>query len=404
VRQVLRCSLFVLSLGLVAGPALAAPAAKPPGSSPARPAAARVRDALRGDALAAFDRASELFADGDFGGARAEFERAHALSGEARVLYNVAVCDKALRRYARAINRLEESLTEGGGALPRTYVEKVHDTLALLAPLVTTLALTADEDGAQILVDDEPAGTTPLGRPIAVEVGEHVVTLRKAGFHDARARVEASSGAPAKLALTLEPLLPQGELSLRASKLPPGLQAIGIVDGAEVGPLPWVGRVGAGTHAVTVRARGFTAPVSRWDVAYKGHTEVDIDVRPDRHEGRLRVVAEGADIFLDDKAVGRGQFDAAVASGEHTVRVTRAGAVPSVTEVVVQDGETRSVSIQLASRSEIPAWVWIAGGVVLAGGATVAILLLTTKTEYQGSGTGTLYPGVVPASFSFRGP
>jgi tetratricopeptide (TPR) repeat protein len=133
----------------------------------------RVRDALSGEALGAFDRGSTLFEDADFAGARAEFEHAYDLAGEPRILYNVAVCDKMLHKYTRAIDSLERSLREGGKQLPAEYVNRTKETIATLAPYVSKIVITADQQGASVLIDGEPVGSTPIDGPIAIEVGEH---------------------------------------------------------------------------------------------------------------------------------------------------------------------------------------------------------------------------------------
>jgi hypothetical protein len=390
--------------------AVARAAAPPPATAaPVRPKAtppAKVRDALKGEALSAFDRASSLFEEGNFSGARAEFARAHTLSGEPRVLYNAAVCDKAMRRYARAITVLVESLSEGGSSLPRAYVDKVHETLALLTPLVTSLDVAVDQEGATVFVDDEEAATTPLAHSLSVEIGEHTVSVRKAGFAESAVRVQAVSGARASVTVSLEPVVKRGELTVRAVGLPAGARATALVDGAEVGDAPWTGEVDAGFHTVTVHARGFVAPIRAQAVGYKARAAIDVPLSAEKHEGRLRILTDSAAnaIALDGKPLADGQYDGFVASGEHSVRVSRPGAESYVSEVVVRDDETRSLSIQLSSRSEVPAWVWITGGVVLAGAATVTVVLLTAPTRYEGRSPGTLPPTVVPAVFSFGGP
>ncbi len=367
-----------------------------------RPRPARVRDALHGDALAAFDRGSQLFDDGDLAGARAEFLRAYTLGDDPRVLYNVAVCDKGQRRYARALRELQQSLDAGGTTLPKRYVQTVQDTLAVLRPLVTSLTLQVDEDGATVSVDDEPVGTTPLPAPLAVEVGEHVIDVRKAGFHDLRERVEAAD-TPRSVSLQLEPLLKRGQVVVQTRGLPATLPAKAVIDGAEVGAVPWTGMVTSGLHAVTARAAGYTGATVGFDVPYKQQSTVVVDMKPDVHQGRLRVTTDDADIFLDGKLVGHREYDGVVAAGEHSLRLTGSGSLENTSDIVVREGETRSVSIQLAHSHEVPVWIWIAGGVVLASGATVAVLLLTEKTHYEGSSAGNLPPGVVPASVHFGG-
>ena len=104
-----------LALALVAVPALAAP----------------LRDSLKGDARTAFDEGTRLYKDGRFEEARAKFDAAYKASGERRLLFNVAVCDKALGHNARAMHEIEDSLSDRTG-LPNDYVDHAQQALATL--------------------------------------------------------------------------------------------------------------------------------------------------------------------------------------------------------------------------------------------------------------------------------
>ena len=53
-------------------------------------------DALSGEAKAEYDAARILFGDDDFAGALVKFERAFEFSGDLRLLWNMAVCEKSL--------------------------------------------------------------------------------------------------------------------------------------------------------------------------------------------------------------------------------------------------------------------------------------------------------------------
>jgi hypothetical protein len=318
---------LALALGVVAAPRPAiaggppAPAAQPP---------KRVRDALSGDARAAFDRAAELFLDGNFAAARVEYERAHALSKEPRVLYNVATCEKAMRHYTRAIAALEASLAEGGDRLPSTYTSLAQETLGVLRPFVTTLTVAADPPGATLTLDGEPldpASKSGVGLPI--DVGEHVVVARSPGFEDATVKVTAVGGVPARV---LAKLLP---LAVRQGSL----------------------------HIVT------DEPTSI--------------------------------IQVDDARAGSGEWAGRVSEGEHRIQVTRGGFYPYASEVVVRDGETRTISVSLSRR--VPVWVWIVGSAVVVGATTVGVVVGTSKTQYNGSAPGTLPPKVVTAGFGSGG-
>jgi hypothetical protein len=324
---------LALTVALAAAPTAPAAAAEPPAppQSPAPDGGAavkptgRVRDALSGDARAAFDRAAELFLDGNFAAARVEYERAHALSKEPRVLYNVATCEKALRHYTRAIAALEASLAEGGDRLPSAYRSLATETLGVLRPFVTTLTLAVDPLDATLTLDGEHLEPKAASAPLPVDVGEHVIVATKPGFVEGTVKVTAVSGAPARAALALLPLVAR--------------------------------------------------------------------------DGLLRVVTDGPTsvISLDDARVGTGEFSGRVRAGEHRLEVTRSGFYPYQAEVVVREGETRRIPVSLTRK--VPVWVWIVGSIVVAGGATVGIVVGTAKTQFNGSTPGTLPPMVVTAGF-----
>jgi hypothetical protein len=389
--------------GLVLATSTSAVAQAAPTS--ARTTSKRVRDGLTGDALGAFDRASTLFEDGDFRGARAEFERAHDLSNEPRILYNVAVCDKMLRKYTRAIESLERSLRDGGKQLPAEYVARTKETMAALAPYVSSVVISADQEGATVLVDGEPVGTTPLAGPLPIEVGEHLVSVRKSGYLDVPKRVRVTGGEVASASFTLETVVTRSELVVEVTGAT-GSRVMVLIDGVEVGAAPFRTMLEAGPHTIGARAAGLTAAPARIEVKPREPVSLTLRLERESKVGRLRVRADDdADVIeLDGREVARGSLEQEIPAGEHHLRVKRSGAEPRALDFVIGENETRSFTLSLEKKGGLPTWFWVGGGLLLTGGATVAIVLLTRKTEYEGSTPGTLAPRVLPAGFAFRGP
>lgn len=400
--------LLAFSLALVTGAAslASAPAAAQVTVTPAAPTTRRVRAALSGEALRAFDRASTLFEDGDFRGARAEFERAHELAGDARLLYNVAVCDKMLRKYTRAIESLQRSLREGGKRLSSEYVARTNETINALAPYVSSVVISADQEGATVLIDGEPVGTTPMNRPVPIEVGEHLISIRKSGYLDVPKRVRVTGGEVASASFALQTATTRSELSVDVQGAPPGTKVMVLVDGVEMGTAPFRSMVEAGPHTIGARAPGFTAAPRRVELEPREALTVSLALERESKLGVLRVrVDDDSDIVeLDGRDVSRGDYETKLAAGEHRLRVKRGGAETRALDFVIAENETRSVSLSLERKSGLQTWFWVGGGVLVAAGATVAILLLTRTTEYEGSTPGTLPPRVLPAGISFRGP
>ncbi|MFW5739691.1 MAG: PEGA domain-containing protein, partial [Myxococcota bacterium] len=322
---------------LLAGLLVSASAIAQPSGSGKPDYGQKLSASLRGEAKDAFRRATHLFEVGNYDAARVEFEQAHGLSGDPRVLYNVAVCDKELERYARAISVLERSVEEGGTDLPRRYKQRVEQTIVALEPFVTTLAVRTEHAGADVLVDDEKVGRTPLDGPLSIDVGEHVVRLAKEGYRGEPVRIKARSGKPVTVALSLERAFQQQRIRVQASGVS-GERAEVLIDGVVVGEAPWTGSVDVGERRVTVRAPGFAARTRTVEVKKGSTPTVTVSLRETDRRGRIRVQSAHADntIWLNGRMVGRGSYDGRVRPGEHTLRVTRPGAQPYRVDIVLR--------------------------------------------------------------------
>lgn len=235
-----------------------------------------------------------------------------------------------------------------------------------------------------------------------IDVGERVVQLAKPGFRGEPLRIKAVSGVASTVRLALEPVEQKQRVSVRAVGLKAGERADVLVDGVLVGEAPWAGEVLTGQRRVTVRAAGHPDVVRLVNVSAEAGSAVTVELDPAARKGRLRVRSgdEQDTIAVNGRVVGRGAFDGQVTSGELTVRVTRPDAKPYESDFVLRPGETRTVNVTLeTSGGGVPTWVWIAGGVVVAGATTATLLLTGKETQYDGQSAGTLPPRVVPASY-----
>jgi hypothetical protein len=131
--------------------------------------------------------------------------------------------------------------------------------------------------------------------------------------------------------------------------------------------------VDPGEHKFTFEVAG-QPPVDKTLVLHEGEKD-----RREKmvlvHRGRLTVRAGPNDaIALDGQSLATGTWEGEVDSGGHTLRVTAPGMVAYQSEVSAQDGESRTIDVKLnpePTRGVLPMWAWIAGGVVVAAGATV---------------------------------
>src|SRR5262249_21153170 len=141
--------------------------------------------------------------DGDYKLALVEFERSYELVPNFRVLYNIGEVEYQLNNYARAFRTLKSYLEQGGDRVPanrRTAVEKDIESLRIRT---ARLGVTVNVEGADVLVDGERIGRTPLAERELIDAGNHRVTVRKAGYVEATEPVTLVGGDEKTIALTL---------------------------------------------------------------------------------------------------------------------------------------------------------------------------------------------------------
>ena len=308
----------------------AAPAAAllplPPHAAAAPAGPPSLSDTLTGTAKADYEAGKLLYGVSDFGAALIKFNAAHDASHDPRLLWNIATCEGKLHHYAKAVGMLHDYLKDGGALLSDQDRADAAQTIKAMEPLTSTMKITVNEIGAEVFLDDQSVGKTPM-EPMLVDIGVHKVRAHKDEFSEASEDVTVNGGAQLLVDLRLHPIV---------------------------------------------------------------------------HEGRVNVMAGAKDaIAIDGQPVAVGSYSGALKSGGHTLRVTAPGMVAYQSEVLVQDDQSRDIRVTLnpePSKGLLPAWAWIAGGVVVAGGlATGGYFLLKPSSTYTGP-SGTLPPGVVYAN------
>ncbi|MGO9710041.1 MAG: PEGA domain-containing protein [Polyangiaceae bacterium] len=376
---------LILTVTLAAPSGFAAP--KPPKPKTVRE---ELPDAARKD----WDAARDLLDTSDFAGALVEYKRAYDESKNPRVLYNVAVCLKNLRHYARAEATFKQELTDGAGKISAAEEADVKSAIQALDPFVSTLEVTANETGATLLIDGEAVGQTPFDKPVPIDVGPHEVRLHKDGFVDAVQTTTIAGGTPAKAALNIDPAVKKATVSIAVTGAP---GANVVIDGIDMGQAPFKGEVVAGRHTFEARAPGFVTARQTTDVVYKTPLNLSLDLAVERHEGKLRIEATPveASIEVDGKIVGSGTWEGGLPSGGHQVIVKRPGFQPYTSEITISDDQSRDVKATLLEEKGGSNWVaWTIGAVLVVGGGAVAGYFAFQPNNQQPV-VGDLTPGTV---------
>lgn len=140
----------------------------------------------------------------------------------------LALVDGATGEVVHEAERLCElcGLTEAQ-AVTRELAASLREPLA--AARMGTVTVSSSPAGAEVRVDGEPAGTTPVELRLAP--GEHAIVLRRPGYASAERRVVVEARGTAAVALELAPLAPiagPDDRGRRALLRPLGWASIGV--------------------------------------------------------------------------------------------------------------------------------------------------------------------------------
>jgi hypothetical protein len=150
-----------------------------------------------------FKHGVALYKEGDYEGALVEFRRAQDLTPNYRVLYDIGQSLYQLQRYADALKAFEDYLAQGGTQLAPARRASVEADLKALRARVGHLEIVVNVDGAEVRIDDQVVGTSPLAAPILVSVGHRKITVAKADRVSVEKFVDIAVGDRAKIVFDL---------------------------------------------------------------------------------------------------------------------------------------------------------------------------------------------------------
>ena len=340
-------------------------------ASPARTRPKPLAQTLPPEAKGDYDAGKILFEDGDFQTSRIKFQAAYDLTRDARLLWNVAVCQKNERHYAKALATLARYVQDGGDLLSTGDRRDAEELSKAITPFTSAATFHVSEDGAQLWVDDELLGTTPIPKPIAVDLGPRKVRAKKDGFRVFEKEIAVGGMATVTIEVAME--RQSGHLDLRVAP-----NASVAIDGKEIGKGPAVDvDLPVGGHELLVTAPGMRpyqgdlviedGRTRAFDVSLERAQEQASEVRVAVGCGRPEpgVPEDGLAVFVDDakesaaalgtrrKSEQEGRAVAyvpyAVAPGKHTARIAIAGCDALSTSVDAPLGGHASITGMLPS-------------------------------------------------------
>ena len=238
-----------LEVGLLVAVAATVLLAGPDAAAQPRPPRPRpLAQSLPPDARRDYDAGKLLFEDGDYATALLKYRAAYDRTHDARLLWNVAVCQKDLRHYAKAAATLERYLAEGGDALSPSDRRDAQELLRAIGPFTVPMTFHVSEPGAEVIVDEAMVGRSPLAGTVALDMGTRRVRVKKDGFRLFDREFPVGGSAATTIDLGLERQI--GRIQL---EVPPDSHVF--VDDHEVGGVPHIDiELPSGAHALKVIA------------------------------------------------------------------------------------------------------------------------------------------------------
>jgi hypothetical protein len=241
--------------GLAANPKKAAgkgaPAAAAPAPPPAPAGPKPLADSLSPDAKAAYDSGRLLYGDGDFAGARVKFQAAYDASQDPRLLWNMAACEKGMRHYAKVVELVRKYLASDSSVIGADDRKDAQELLSAIESFTVGLTIIVSESDAQVSIDGEAVGASPLPAAVTVDIGTRQVDVRKPGFVPFAQNLPVGGNKDASLNVKLVPEVHEGELTINAPR-----GATILIDGKRVGEGRFSGTLGSGGHTLRVEAPG----------------------------------------------------------------------------------------------------------------------------------------------------
>jgi len=159
-------------------------------------------------ARASFQQGVQLFNEGSFEAAVAEFRKAYRLAPSYRILYNVAQAYYEIHDYVNSLKTFKQYISDGGSDISASRRAEVEALKQKLEGRIAYLDIRTTVDGADIRVDDVSVGISPLPFPVPVNAGPRRISASKAGYTIATRSLTVAGAERLRVNLNPPELLP----------------------------------------------------------------------------------------------------------------------------------------------------------------------------------------------------
>jgi len=214
---------------------------------------------------------------------------------------------------------------------------------ATLEPAWAVVSMTSEPIGAEILVDGEVIGVTPMNSEILQ--GNRDVTIKLAGHKAWRDDIEVAAGQDFSLpTVTLEPA--DGLVFIRSVPNDAGVT----INGSFVGQTPLqVALAPEQLHELTLFRDGYFSNKSSLRTAADEEKEITIELQAELASVEVITQPEGADLYVNGELRGPANQTLELLAAAQRIEVRKEGYVPYSTEFTSRPGLDQVIRVSLKS-------------------------------------------------------
>ncbi len=224
---------------------------------------------------------------------------------------------------------------------------ELQELTVTLLPAWAEFAIASKPAGAQVSVDGEPLGETPLRGELIH--GEREITLTRHGYKPWRRRVEVVAGRAVNIP---DATLVQADGVLEVVSNPPG--AAVTVDGRFRGEAPVKVPVAPGVeHRVVIMKAGYAPAALPARAAADATETVAVQLEPELATIELISVPEDAELLIDGRPAGTATQRLSLPTHDHEITVRKSGYATYRTIVTPRKGVEKRMKITLKTAAEM---------------------------------------------------
>lgn len=233
----------------------------------------------KAQAKAKFKKGIEYFKNENYASALVEFKNSYNLNAKSSVLFNIALCEKALFRYNDSIETFRKYMIEAK-KISQQERKEIEGLIQEMEQLAAKLTVLTDPDGVEITIDGKIKIETPFKTPVLLGPGEHTVEARKEGYQSVSKSLVLPEGVKKEIQIKLKKLKKVSILTVISSDKDAGAS----VDHGEKKSLPADFKLQAGNHVLTVESPGMISEERDVTIGEGEKLVLDIGLKPVKSE------------------------------------------------------------------------------------------------------------------------